>query len=100
MQPPTDPNHIDVSYSLPEVAELLIKHHNLHEGLYELSLQFQIAVGGVGIGKSPENILPGAMIGVSAIGLSRSEKKGPNTVDAAKVNPLKKKSKKNPPLEK
>lgn len=77
-----------ISYSLREMTELLIKHHKLHEGLYELSFEFQISVGG--FGNSPENVLPGAMFGISGIGLSKSEKENINTVDAAKVNPLKK----------
>jgi hypothetical protein len=89
MQQPIDPSvQQPISYSLREITELLIKHQELHEGLYELSFQFQIAVGGVKT--SPENVLPGAMFGVSAIGLSKSEEENMNTIDAAQVNPLKK----------
>jgi hypothetical protein len=78
-------------FSLVEMTEILIKHQKLHEGLYNLSVQFQIAVGAVG--PSPELISPGAMMGVSRIGLSRTEEKKANmqTVNAAKVNPAPKK---------
>lgn len=81
-----DPNRI-ADFSLVELAEILVKHQELHEGLYNLSLQFQIAVGAVG--PTPELISPGAMIGISRIGLSKTEKEKANihTVDAAKVNP-------------
>lgn len=92
MQQPIDPSaQLPLSYSLREITELLIKHQDLHEGLYELSFQFQIAVGGVKA--SPENVLPGAMFGVSAIGLSKTEEENKNTVNAAQVNPLKKREK-------
>jgi hypothetical protein len=83
-------------FSLIEITEILIKHQGLHEGLYNLSVQFQIAVGA--IGPSPELICPGAMLGVSRIGISNTEEEKANshTVNAAKVNPApKKRAKKN-----
>ncbi|HFD31707.1 MAG TPA: hypothetical protein ENJ28_03195 [Gammaproteobacteria bacterium] len=78
-------------FSLIELTEILVKHQGLHEGLYNLSLEFQLAVGAVG--PTPELICPGAMIGVSRVGLSKTEKEKVNihTVDAAKVNPAPKK---------
>ncbi len=78
-------------FSLVEMTEILIKKQGLHEGLYNLSVQFQIAVGAVG--PSPELICPGAMMGVSRIGLSKTEeeKKNIHTVNAAEVNPAPKK---------
>ena len=80
-----------VDFSLVELTELLVKHQKLHDGLYNLSLEFQLAVGAVG--PTPELICPGAMIGVSRIGLSKTEKEKANihTIDAAKVNPAPKK---------
>jgi hypothetical protein len=80
-----------VDFSLVELTELLVKHQKLHDGLYNLSLEFQLAVGAVG--PTPELICPGAMIGVSRIGLSKTEKEKVNihTIDAAKVNPAPKK---------
>ena len=85
-----NPNRI-ADFSLIELTEILIKHKDLHEGLYNLSLEFQIAVGAVG--PSPELISPGAMIGVSRIGLSKTEEEKANihTVNAAKINPAPKK---------
>ncbi|MDO9043418.1 MAG: hypothetical protein Q7U64_13930 [Desulfocapsaceae bacterium] len=78
-------------FSLIEITEILIKHQGLHEGLYNLSVQFQIAVGA--IGPSPELICPGAMLGVSRIGISKTEEEKVNihTVNAEKVNPAPKK---------
>jgi hypothetical protein len=73
--------------TLKELAELLIKKNKLHEGRFDLSIEFQIAVGGVG--PTPETVVPGAMIGVKRIGLLRTELDGPHTVDASIVNPKK-----------
>lgn len=71
---------------LREIAELLVKHQGMHEGLYDLAIEFQIGVGGVG--PSPELVLPGAMVGVKRIGLKQAVVLGPATVDASVINPL------------
>lgn len=85
-----NPNLI-ADFSLVQMTEILIKSQGLHEGFYNLSVQFQISVGAVG--PSPESICPGAMMGISRIGLSRTEKEKANihTVNAAEVNPAPKK---------
>lgn len=71
--------------SLRELAELLVKHKGLHEGRYNAIFQLQIAVGAVG--PAPEAAYPGAMLGVSGVGLEKVEQIGPHTIDAAIVNP-------------
>ncbi|MDD2932626.1 MAG: hypothetical protein PHO76_01960 [Methylotenera sp.] len=73
--------------SLKELAEFLIKQKKIHEGKFDLSIEFQIGVGGVG--PTPETVVPGAMIGVSKIGLIYTSQDGPHTVDASVVNPRK-----------
>jgi hypothetical protein len=73
------------SHELREITELLVKHHGLHEGIFDLAIEFQIAVGGMGMDSS--SILPGAMINVKRIGLTKAPKAGTATVDAAEVNP-------------
>lgn len=78
--------------SLHDLAAVLIKHYGLHEGCYDLMIEFQIGVGAVG--PTPEALSPGAMIGVSKVGLMSSKSTGPTTVDAAIVNPAKKSRKK------
>ncbi len=85
-----NPNQV-VGFSLVEMTEILIKSQGLHEGLYNLSFQFQLAVGA--IGPSPELIYPGAMIGISRIGLSKTEEEKANihTVNAAEINQAPKK---------
>ena len=87
MQQSTNPQMpvMVVSHELREVTELLVKHHGFHEGLYDLALEFQIAVGAVGL--DPASIVPGALFGVRRIGIMKAEKAGISTVDAAQVNP-------------
>lgn len=81
-----NPNLV-ADFSLRELTEILIKNQGFHEGLYNLSVQLQIGVGTVG--PSPELICPGAMLGVSRVGLSKTEKGKENihTVNAAESNP-------------
>ena len=76
---------IVASHDLRKITEILVKYHGLHEGLYDLALEFQIAVGAVG--PDPSSIVPGAMFGVKRIGITKAEKSGLSTVDAAEVNP-------------
>jgi len=73
-------------FSLRELTEIVIKQQKIHEGLYNLSFEFQIAVGAVG--PSPESVCPGAMIGISRIGIAKSDTINIHTVDAAVINPL------------
>lgn len=74
--------------SIKDLTEILVKHQNLHEGLYDLNVEFMMGFGQ--IGPTPEQVLPGAMLGLSRFGLNKVEHVGPNTVDAAVANPLKK----------
>jgi hypothetical protein len=72
--------------SMKELATLLVKHYGLTEGRYDIYIEFQIGVGA--IGPSPESRLPGMMMGLSKVGLTRAgTNDGPTTVDAALINP-------------
>lgn len=73
------------SFELKELAEILIKHQGLHEGLYDLGFELNVGFGNVG--PSREQALPGAVFGIKAVGLSRVSEPGPHTLDAAVVNP-------------
>jgi hypothetical protein len=73
--------------SLRDIAVLLVKHYGLREGLWDLNLELQVGIGS--FGPTREKALPGAMFGVGRIGLTRTPKEnaGPNTVNAAELNP-------------
>ena len=72
-------------YSLQELAGLMLKEQKIHEGLYELSVEIQIAVGAVG--PDADNVLPGAVLGVKSAGLRKVEQSNPLSVDASEINP-------------
>lgn len=71
--------------SMRQLTEVLIRHHGLTEGLFDLLVEFQIGTGAVGPDK--ERLLPGAMIGLARVGLSPAKVRGPNTLDAAQLQP-------------
>lgn len=79
---------VDTPLTMRELAEVLVKHYGLHEGLFDLSVEFQIGTGLVG---PKESQGPGALVGVSRVGLVHSTGDSPMTVDAAIINPQVKK---------
>ena len=84
----TQPTPIEPRLSVRDLTEVLVKHYGLHNGCYDLLIEFQIGVGSVG--PNPETQTPGAMIGLSKVGLVSSVTETPSTVNAAIVNPTKK----------
>lgn len=68
-----------------DLAILLVKHYKLHEGRYDLSVEFQIGVGAVG--PDPDHLSPGATFAVTRIGLTPTQALGGASVDAGEVNP-------------
>ena len=78
-----------------ELVELVIKHVGIHEG--EWTLLVGIGVGSGNFGVAPDQIAPGVMVTFNQIGIQRvmpgsPQAPGSVNVDAAKVNPKKKKS--------
>lgn len=80
-----DTNDAMKIYELRELAALMVKDQGLHDGLYELSIEIQVAVGVVGPDK--DSVLPGALIGFKSAGLRKVEKSNRLSVNAAEVNP-------------
>lgn len=89
---PSPPVPVDAPLSMRDLVAVLIKHYKIHDGNYDLLLEYQIGVGMVGPG--PDALTPGAMVGISRVGLVKSAMEGPTTVNAAIINPAKKNSKK------
>ena len=75
-----------IMLTLRDMTEILIKHNKLHEGIYSLSFEFKVSVGAVG--PEPKSAYPGAIIGVSRVGIIKTNKENIHSVDAAIVNPL------------
>ena len=72
--------------SLLELTEILVKHYDFHEGIFNLLVEFQVGVGSVG--PDPLKPAPGAAIGVTRIGLAPAPVPPNSTsVDASILNP-------------
>lgn len=82
-----------LTLDLKSLTEILIRHFDIHEGIYQLNLGFRIGVGGFSMDGNPGSVpLPGAVVGVEGVNLSRipDGMDVPNSVDAAQVNPAEK----------
>jgi hypothetical protein len=90
----TPPMPVAEPLTMRELAAVLVRHYGLNEGLFNLMVEFTVGVGPVGPDK--ENLSPGAMIGVSKIGLVPSTEVGQSTIDASEANPKKAARKKAP----
>lgn len=71
--------------SLKELAAVLVRHYGLTEGLYDVLVEFKIGVGAVAPSDEPR--IPGAIVGVSRVGLNPVTEASTNAavVDAAEV---------------
>ena len=75
-----------ITLSYKEVVEALIKHQNIHEGIWQLYIEFGIGAANMVVGE--EQVSPAAIVPVSKIGLHRIDKETPLALDASKVNPI------------
>lgn len=73
------------SLSLDELTAVLVRHFDIHEGFYDLAVQFRVGTGA--FGPDQDQLLPGAAITVARVGLNEVPKLGPKSIDAAKINP-------------
>jgi hypothetical protein len=83
-QQPSTPSDL-APLQLKELTEMLIKHYGLKNGLYDLLIEFQIGLGGVASANGTDQLLPGAIVGISRIGLHKVESPTAQTIDASKV---------------
>jgi hypothetical protein len=75
-----------LTLSHKEVVEALIKHQNIHEGIWQLYVEFGIAAANMVMGEGQAS--PTAIVPVNKIGLHRVDKETPLSLDASKVNPI------------
>ena len=74
-----------INYSFKELAELMVKDQNKHEGYWGVYVRFGIAAANTG--PSDTDLRPSAIVPILEIGLQRFEELNNLSVDAAKVNP-------------
>jgi hypothetical protein len=81
-----------IMFRYKEIAEALVKHQGIHEGLWSLNIHFGFQTTTIKVkveeGESEEETLvPGVMIPLLKMGIKKQEKPNSFTVDAAEVNP-------------
>ena len=77
----------NVSFTHKELVEILIKQAGLHEGIWTLSVNFQIGVSNVSRPEDKGQLKPAVLALVENIGLATTDKENSLSVDAARVNP-------------
>jgi len=80
------PETRQVSFSHQEIAEILIKHQNIYEGLWGVYIEFGLAATNI---PNPDgDFVPASVVPLQRIGLQRFDEEVQGlTVDAAKANP-------------
>ncbi|MGD0460251.1 MAG: hypothetical protein ABSC21_21195 [Terriglobia bacterium] len=80
-----------IVFSFQEIAELMIKRHRIHEGIWGLFVKF--GIGAANMGMTEAEVRPTAFVPILEMGLQRFDKESNLTVDASKINPKTRKSK-------
>ncbi len=80
------PNQI--MFKVKQLAEILIKAQDLHEGHWGISVTFGLSAGNVG--NATGDMFPSALIPITELGIQRFDEPNAMTVDAAIVNPVEK----------
>lgn len=86
----SEKRYFDLTYK--DIAEALILKLDIHEGLWGVRARF-----GIGAANSPGpegKVVPVAMVPLLSLGLQSFEEESDLTVDAAKVNPIRRDRKK------
>jgi hypothetical protein len=83
-----------IEYSYKELATLLVKDANLHEGYWGIYFEFAMAGGlvpfppsAISKPKHGESLVPAAIVPITKLGIVQFDEANDLTVDAAEVNP-------------
>lgn len=83
-------------FSLEEVTKALVIKQGLHEGLWQLAVNFGFAATNVA-GEDPKaELRPAAVVAIQKLLLTRCAERNALTIDAALINPVTPKVKKAP----
>jgi hypothetical protein len=74
-----------IMFSYQEVAEALVKKQGLHEGIWQLAVNFGMQATNMGANEA--DLKPVVVNAILAIGIHKVSKENALSVDAAKVNP-------------
>lgn len=88
------PEAMTYAFTHKELAELLIKKQDIHEGFWAIYIEFGLGAVNIAVDPNDPNMLPAAIVPVKRIGIHRHDQSNQLTVDASQVNPVVKKPKK------
>lgn len=75
-------------FSLEEIAQALMIKQGINEGLWSIAVEFTFAAAAAG--PNQDELFPSGIVGVTKLGLNKSDKEGVLTFNASKLNPEKK----------
>jgi hypothetical protein len=76
-------------FGYTELAEVLVKKLDLHEGLWGLYIEFNFGAANVNASPDGKSLAPAAIAAIKSIGVQKFDTPNNLTVDAAFVNPAK-----------
>jgi hypothetical protein len=76
-----------ITFTYRELAEILVRQQDQHEGHWGVFFEFAIAGGMVPFPPGSDSIVPAAIVPINKIGIQRFDDSNAFTVDAAVVNP-------------
>lgn len=74
-------------FGYTELAEILVKKLDIHEGLWGLYIEFNFGAANVNASPDGKGLAPAAIAAIKAVGLQKFDSPNNLTVDAAVVNP-------------
>jgi hypothetical protein len=74
-----------ITFDYKEIAELLVKKQEIHDGHWGIYFEFGLAAAN--LGPSPEELRPAAVVPILKIGIQRFDEPTNLSVDASIVNP-------------
>jgi hypothetical protein len=75
-------------FSYTELAEILVKKLDIHEGLWGIYVEFNFGAANVNAGPDAKSLAPAAITAIKGIGVQKFDAPNNLTVDAGAVNPL------------
>lgn len=75
-----------ITFTFKELATILIKAQDIHEGIW--GVYFKFGIQGANAGPDEANVLPTAMVPILEVGIQKMAAVNNLSVNASEVNPL------------
>ena len=79
-----------IALSHKELAALLVKHADIHQGHWGIHLELALSGGTFPVLSSPNStftLMPVGIVAIAKIGIHKFDQPNPLTVDASEINP-------------